>query len=120
MVHEFPRRWHINQLPSFVRTWALPRATRWTCTSCHDSHGSTNGAALRESISAKTGTPTVDALMTVPVPGGADLRFFCGACHIVGGVATHPGPLAGGADLSIYPQNCMASGCHTHVGTGLG
>jgi len=89
-----------------------------TCRSCHDAHGSTNGYALRESISAKTGTLTADALLTVPVPGGADLRFFCASCHIVG-PATHPGPLAGGADLTIYPQNCMAGGCHTHLGTGL-
>jgi len=97
--------------------WAKDDLLR--CESCHDSHGSLNRFALRDSVAAKTSTLTADALQVVPLPGGgADLRFFCSACHVVG-PATHPGPLDGGADLTLWPVNCIQSGCHTHAGTGL-
>ena len=90
-----------------------------TCRSCHDTHGSANRFTLRESVSAKVGTSTVDALLVVPLAGGgADLRFFCASCHVVG-PATHPDAGAGGADLSVWPLDCSAGGCHTHAGTGL-
>ncbi len=97
--------------------WAKGDVLR--CDTCHDSHGSLNRFALRDSVSAKTSTLTADALQVVALAGGgADFRFFCSACHVVG-PATHPGPLDGGADLSLWPINCIQSGCHTHMGTGL-
>ena len=87
------------------------------CDSCHDSHGSLNRFVLRDSVSAKSTSLTAEPLQVVPLAGGgADLRFFCSGCHVVG-PATHP--LDGGADLSAWPIDCTLSGCHTHMGTGL-
>ena len=89
------------------------------CGDCHDPHGSPNRFTLLDTVRAKTGTMTADALLVVPVGGGGvDLRFFCSSCHDLS-ASTHPGPAQGGADLSVYPLDCTASGCHRHVGNGL-
>ena len=91
---------------------------RLTCLACHDAHGSQNRWTLRESVKGKTGVTTVDALLVTPVGSGADFRFFCSSCHLLS-AATHPGPAAGGADLSAFPIDCTSGGCHTHDGSGL-
>ena len=89
------------------------------CGSCHDSHGSPNRFMLLDTVRAKTGTATADALLVVPLAsGGADLSFFCASCHDLS-PATHPGPGAGGADLNVFPLDCTAAGCHRHAGNGL-
>ncbi len=89
-----------------------------SCEVCHDPHGSSNRWGLAESVAA-SGTPVVvDGLTVVPVGSGADLRFFCGSCHIVG-PTTHPDATEGGADLTVWPIDCTAGGCHAHAGTGL-
>jgi hypothetical protein len=90
-----------------------------TCASCHDSHGSVNRFTLLESVRSKSGTSSVDSLLVFPMPsGGADLRFFCASCHELS-PTSHPGPGAGGADLTLWPLDCTASGCHNHAGNGL-
>jgi predicted CXXCH cytochrome family protein len=89
-----------------------------TCLDCHDAHGSVNRWTLKTSVQSRTGTGTVDGLLAVPVGSGADLRFFCSGCHDLT-AASHPGADAGGADLSLFPIDCTAAGCHTHRGTGL-
>lgn len=97
--------------------WAKGNVLR--CDTCHDSHGSFNRFALRDSVRAKSTSLTAEPLQVVPmVGGGADFRFFCSGCHAVG-PGTHPGPLEGGADLSTWPIDCTQSDCHTHMGTGL-
>jgi len=88
------------------------------CETCHDPHGSGNKWALAESVVATGGPGVVQGLSVVKVDTGADLRFFCGACHVVG-PSSHPGPSEGGADLSQWPLDCTAAGCHSHVGGGL-
>jgi len=97
--------------------WAKGDTLR--CDSCHDSHGSLNRFVLGDSVSAKATSVTAGPLQVVPLAGGgADFRFFCSGCHVVG-PATHAGPLEGGADLSAWPIDCTQSDCHTHTGTGL-
>jgi photosystem II stability/assembly factor-like uncharacterized protein len=81
------------------------------CITCHDPHGSTNRATLRDTVSSKDGTSTAAGLLVRPLPsGGADFRLFCAGCH---SLAAHPtGP--GGADLSVWPLDCTT--CHSHAG----
>ncbi len=87
------------------------------CGSCHDSHGSPNRYTLLDEVRGKAGTPTVSAVLVVPVgAAGADFRFFCASCHDLT-AANHPGPGLGGADLTVFPLDCTS--CHAHAGNGL-
>ena len=105
--------------PRLLPTMGYAAGDSLTCEACHDPHGSPNRFMLLDTVRAKSGTMTADALLVVPVAGGgADLRFFCSSCHDVS-ASTHPGPAQGGADLSVYPLDCTASACHRHVGNGL-
>lgn len=84
------------------------------CATCHDSHGSSNEFALLESVEASGSATTADGLSVAPVSGGGwDLRFYCDSCHNIS-VAGHTA-----ADLSVWPLDCTASGCHTHADNGL-
>lgn len=88
------------------------------CQKCHEPHGSANRWNLRESVTSKSGTLTVSGLLVYPVGSGADVRFFCNACHDVT-PASHPTTAAGGADISVFPMDCISSGCHRHGVSGL-
>jgi predicted CXXCH cytochrome family protein len=89
-----------------------------TCGNCHEPHGSHNRYHLLETVRSKGATMSVSGLVVIPVGTGADMRFFCAACHIVG-PTTHPGPGLGGADLTVFPIDCTAGGCHSHAGSRL-
>lgn len=83
------------------------------CKTCHDPHGSVNRFALLESIPASGSPAVAQDLAVAPAGSGWDLRFFCDACHDLT-PATHTA-----ADISGWPVNCTASGCHTHAQNGL-
>lgn len=84
------------------------------CATCHDAHGSSNEYALLESVEASGSAASADNLSVAPVSGGGwDLRFYCDSCHELT-VENHTE-----ADISVWPTNCTASGCHTHASNGL-
>ncbi len=104
--------------PSLRADMAYEAGDSLGCAACHDPHGSQNRYALRDSVSSQGDTMSVDAILVVPAGTGYDFRFLCAACHELT-AASHPGPGLGGADLSSFPIDCTASGCHTHAGSGL-
>ena len=86
------------------------------CTVCHDGHGTVNTYALKQNVPSRTGGLVKSGLLVARVPGGGvDFRFFCNACHNLT-VASH----VSHADISVFPTNCMGSGCHQHTMAPLG
>lgn len=83
------------------------------CGTCHDAHGSANRYALLESIPASGSATVAENLSVAPAGSGWDLRFFCDSCHDLT-PANHTA-----ADISGWPVDCTASGCHTHGQNGL-
>jgi hypothetical protein len=84
------------------------------CVQCHGAHGSTNRWGLRVELVPPGGSGAYTGLLVEPVEGGgADMRLFCGGCHLLD---LHPSIASGGADLSRWPIDCTE--CHRH-GSGL-
>lgn len=73
------------------------------CTACHEPHGTPNAYNLRSTVFSKDGTQGKGGLLVLKLPGGgADLRFFCGACH---------GSEQMG-NRKPWPTDCLS--CHKH------
>jgi predicted CXXCH cytochrome family protein len=102
-----------SSAPMLNATLGYAKGDSLVCASCHDSHGSNNRFALLETV-VGTGTATTAGNLTVtPAGAGWDLRFFCDSCHDLT-PASHTA-----ADISGFPVDCTASGCHTHEANGL-
>lgn len=80
-----------------------PHADTLTCTACHDFHGSTNAAMLRETIDAwdSTATGTVTGFEALNTP--ADIQKLQGMC-----LTCHP------SRGTNHGSNQLCTRCHFH------
>jgi len=90
------------------------------CSTCHDSHDTSNTYGLRSSVVSADGAKKVGGLLVYKIPAGTitptspvgyDLRFFCSSCHLFD-PATHD-PLAGTDTTQVGKTDCTS--CHRHV-----
>ncbi len=93
------------------------------CTACHDTHGSSNNFALRQSVVSASRDTTISGVLVYKIPAGSitptspvgyDLRFFCSTCHKFD-PETHD-PLAGTDTTQFGKTDCTT--CHSHVDAG--
>lgn len=95
------------------------RGDELRCYSCHDPHGTVNGHALKSTVSSADGQTSFSGIAVHTMDdGGHDLRFFCNTCHIFDN-ASHDSRASSTAgrpvDTTVFPTDCTAAGCHTHV-----
>ena len=107
---------HLKPEMGYTAATATTPGDILTCSTCHDGHGTVNSFTLKDRITSADGQVAREGLTVVPIDGGGyDLRFFCASCHDF-----TPASHAANADITAFPTDCTASGCHRHTSKPVG